>query len=206
VISYLLKFYKAHISLESQKLQRCEVKTIESSKINSELRSYDDNQQKYGRDLPDEKSVVLQFGIQSLAPNNILEVFELNERYIDKSVLFEQLNGIINRDKQNNPTQEQDNLLDFSDFEDDFRIDQKQVKFMLDVLDVISFTSVFPNVSYEITPILKMKIADLSMSQLLINKPAYPDVKLKSLTMGYLTIDTNSRLVPFDSKECSKAS
>lgn len=87
-----MKFYKAHISLESQNLQRCEVKTIESSKINSELRSYDANKQKYGNNMANEKSVVLQFGIQSLAPKNILEVFELNERYIDKSNLFEQLN------------------------------------------------------------------------------------------------------------------
>ena len=66
---------------------------------------------------------------------------------------------------------------------------------------MISLSSIYPNVSFELTLISRLKITDMLMSQLLVNKPKYPEHKLKTMNSGYLTLDENSRLVPISSKE-----
>ena len=101
------------------------------------------------------------------------------------------------------------NLLDFSDFEsneDDLKHERIELKRILDIIDLISCSSLYPNVSFEITPLDKLKIAATSLSQILINKPKQPDEKLRNISSGYLCLDPDGRLMPISSSNCMNRS
>jgi hypothetical protein len=99
-------------------------------------------------------------------PKAIIEQSQVAENFIGKEdfirILLDQIGPSKSDDK---------NILDYSDF-DSLSYSPEYLKHIIDTLDVVSLSSLFPNVSFEVSEIPKLKIASIPLSHLLINKPS----------------------------------
>ena len=69
------------------------------------------------------------------------------------------------------------------------------------MLEILSLCNLYPGVSFEVYPLSKIKIANVDLSQLLINKPVAPVSKLRTFQYGYLGLDDRNRLKPVLTKD-----
>lgn len=147
--------------------------------------------------------VNLRFGINWLSPKEIIEQEKENDNFISKHKLFKLLYDNMKATNSKRKMEDADWLLDFSDFKNDDEYERttsrEQFKRYTDLIDVISCSSLFPNISFSITQKDKLKIAATSLSQLLINKPENPSDRFKTFYSGYLCLDSNNRLLPVQS-------
>jgi hypothetical protein len=102
------------------------------------------------------------------------------------------------------------NLLDLSDESNplDLQNYKRSLNYnkMINLLEIMSLSNLYPGVSFEIFPLSKIKIASVDLSQLLINKPIPPTNKLKTFQYGYLSIDERNRLRPIDTNSSENTS
>lgn len=196
VLQRFNKFFETKIKTEDQLCLMCDVKTLNYSRIDMEMATNND----------DNTSIILRFGIQALDPKEILEAAQERNNFVSKRNFISMLSKQIQRvERSSNFDMQADNLLDFSDFEpneDEIRKERVDTKRLLDIIDVISCSSLYPNIMFEITPLSKLKIAATNLSQLLINKPINGDKKLENMCSGYLCLDQNGRLTPVSSVSC----
>lgn len=148
-----------------------------------------------------DSSLILQFGIQSLSPSEIMNKSRelINWWSITE---FLQLLQMHSQSQSKNKNDDVTNLLDLSDdtnpledknYNKDINYDK-----IINTLELMSLINLYPGVGFEVFPLSKLKIGSIDLSQLLINKPIPPMKKLKTFKYGYLTVDEKNRLRPID--------
>lgn len=140
-------------------------------------------------------SIVLNFGTQSLSPLEIMNKFKDRLEFCSINDFFNTLNNLVQMRSQNND--EVADLLQLNDDYQDLNYDK-----VINILEIMSLVNTYPGVSYEIFPISKLKIANVDLSHLLINKPMKPLKKLSTFKYGYLTIDHAKRFTPIPTNSC----
>lgn len=118
----------------------------------------------------------LRFGIHGCTPAEIISQAEEKVNYLTKSEFISLLlNHIKSNTQINFKDKLTDQLLDFSDFDNDSHFDLKKsnkiLSKILHVLDIISLSCMYSSVAFEVFPLAKLKIGWTALSQLLINKP-----------------------------------